>query len=309
MGKLLLRRMAGVVLVTLLTGFVTFAILNVGPGDAAMTLVGDTASQEELDRVREELGLDRPVIIRYFDYMAGIVLHGDFGRSLMNGRPVAQLIGERFVHTLMLALVSVVIAMVVGMVVGVMAAASRWRWIDLGTMVVLSAVISVPGFWLAMLLTMFFSLHLRLLPVAGGGTPAHIILPALTIAIPTSAMIARLTRSSLLEVSHSDYVRTAFGKGASSRYTWSVHILRNALIPVLTIVGLHLGHLLGGSFIVETIYGWPGLGRLTVQAIFDRDFPVIAGAVILSALVYQLLNLIIDISIGIVDPRVSSEGV
>ena len=295
-------------LVLWVASLIAFVILNAAPGDAAQALIGENASESQLQALREAMGLDRPLLARYAGYLSG-VLRGDLGESLISGRPVAQLVGERFVSTLVLSAAAALIASVLGLLAGLWAAAHQGSWAELGPMSLMALMLSVPGFVLALLFTLVFSLKLRLLPVAGGGSLAHMVLPALTLAVPMLAMVARLSRSSVLDAARADYVLTAHGKGAPERTVWNRHILKNAVIPVMTIVGLHFGHLLGGAFVVETIYGWPGLGRLIVQAVFDKDYPLILGAVLLLAVIYQLFNLLVDIGQGLLDPRVGGEAV
>lgn len=302
------RRLLSSLLVLLLASLVAFVILNAAPGDAAQAMIGESASAEQLQALREQLGLDQPLHIRYLRYLSSAV-RGDLGESLVSGRPVTAVIGERFVHTLVLACVATLLAACMGILIGTAAATRRGSWLDLTLMGLASVGLAAPSFGLAMLLTLVFSLKLRLFPVAGGGTPAHLVLPAITLALPLLAVVARITRASLLDAADADYVLTAHGKGQRPRKIWNRHILRNALIPVTTMIGLHFGHLLGGAFVVETIFGWPGLGRMLVQAVFDQDYPVILGAVLLIALLFQLFNLLIDLAHGLLDPRVGSEAV
>ena len=190
---------------------------------------------------------------------------------------------------------------------GLLAARRAGTWFDTGVMTLVNVGIALPTFWVALLLMLLFSLRLRWLPVVGAGTPAHLVLPAVTLALPTVAVVARLVRSALLEVLGADYVRTARAKGLPDPQVLRRHVLRNAIIPVLTVLGMHLGYLLGGAFIVETIFGWPGLGRLTVQAIFDRDLPVVLGATVTIATIYVILNLLVDLLHAWLDPRVAAE--
>jgi ABC-type dipeptide/oligopeptide/nickel transport system permease component len=302
------HRLVGAAAALLLASLVAFTIVNAAPGDAAMTLIGESASTDELHELRSQMGLDQPFFSRYLNFLIH-AMHGDLGESLISGRSVVSMIGERFTSTLVLACAAVLLASSLGILAGMLAAAHQGRLVDGGIMVLTTLGIAVPGFGFAMLLTLIFSLKLHLLPVAGGGTLAHIILPMLTLAAPMLAMTARLTRSNLLDVAHSEYVLAAHAKGVPYRLVWRKHILRNALVPVVTMVGLNFGHLLGGTFVVETIFGWPGLGRMLVQAVFDRDFPLILGAVLLLAVIFQVLNLIVDLSHGLLDPRVGSEAV
>ncbi len=308
MGILLLRRALGAVLVLIATSFVTFALLNAAPGDAVSVMTGEYAGGDEVAALRHEMGLDAPLAPRYLGFLSG-ALRGDFGASLISGRPVAEMVWGQFSQTLILAFSATAVALFFGLLLGGLAAASPLRSIDLGLMALTSLGMSLPVFWLALLLTSLFSLRLHWLPVVGGGSLAHLILPMVTLAAPTTAMIARLARSSLQEARSADYVRTAYSKGGGGRWVWQRHILRNGLIPVMTMVALQFGHLLGGAFIVETLFGWPGLGRMTVQAVFDRDYPVIIAAVILLTLIYQALNLLADLAQGWLDPRLRGEGV
>ena len=300
----LLRRLAGTVIVLAVVSFLTFALLDLAPGDAADTMVGEYASAAQLATVRCELGLDAPLSSRYLRFVSAAILHGDLGRSLISGRQVSELVIERFGHTVTLAMVALSLSLVVGTLTGIAAVAKPRGHLDLAVMSVTTLGLSLPTFWVALLLIMAFSLRLGWLPVVGAGGPAHLVLPAMCLAFPTTAMVARLMRASLLDVKSADYVRTAHAKGLAHHQVWRDHILRNGLIPVITLLGLHLGRLLGGTFIIETIFGWPGLGRLVVQAILDRDFPVVVGAVLLIAIIYQVLNFVVDVAYARLDPRV-----
>ena len=302
------RRLASSLLVLLIASLVAFAILDAAPGDAALRLVGDTASQAQLDALRAELGLDQPLLVRYARFIAG-ALHGDLGVSLMNGRPVVQLVGERFGYTFLLAITATLVAVMIGVPVGIFAARRRGSLLDLLVMATMALGISFPSFGLAIFLTGIFSVWLHWLPVVGGGTPAHLVLPTVSLALPMLALVARLSRSGVLDAAQAQYVLTARAKGLPVDYVWRKHILRNGLVPVVTVVGLHFGHLLGGTFVIETLFGWPGLGRLIVQAVFDQDYPVILGAVLLLAGLFLTFNLLIDLMLGVIDPRIGSEGV
>lgn len=304
----LFKRLCGAAGVLLVVSFLTFALLNMAPGDAAQTLVGDYASASQLERVRQQMGLDAPVVVRYIHFVTAAVLHGDLGSSLISGRAVAGLVAERFAYTLALAVVSMALAVTLGTLAGLAAATRQGGALDLVLMTVTTLGQSLPTYWVALLLILVFSLWLRWLPVVGAGSPAHMVLPAVSLALPTTAVVARLTRASLLDVKGADYVCTARAKGIGPECLWRVHILRNGLIPVITLLGLHLGHILGGTFIIETIFGWPGLGRLVVQAVFDRDFPVVVGAVLLIAVIYQVINLAVDMAHAWLDPRVGFEA-
>jgi ABC-type dipeptide/oligopeptide/nickel transport system permease component len=306
--RFIARRLAGALVVLLAVSFLTFALLDVVPGDAAQTLVGDTASAAQMAQLRQQMGLDRPLLSRYGSYLSAALLHGDLGRSLISGRAVTGLLAGRFRYTLALALAAMGVALVIGFTAGAAAAARPGSAQDAAVMAVTGLGISLPTYWVALLLTLLFSLRWGWLPVVGAGSVAHGVLPTVTLAFPTAAMVARLVRANLLDVQGADYVRTAQAKGLPRRQVWARHVLRNSLIPVVTLLGLHLGHLLGGAFVVETIYAWPGLGRLVVQSVFDRDFPVLVGAVLMVAVIYQVLNFLADVCQAWLDPRVRHEA-
>jgi len=303
------RRAAGSLLVLLAVSLITFLALGGTPGDAATALAGDSASAAQLAALRTDLGLDRSPLARYATFLEGFVTRGDLGRSLVGGRPVTELVLERLPYTVALALAAVTLAAVLGGVGGTLAALRAGTLLDTTIMAGAALGVAIPTFWSGLLLILFFSLHLRWLPVTGADSPAHLILPAVTLALPTAAAVARLVRSGLLDVMGADYIRTAHAKGLPSQRVVTRHVLRNGLVPVTAVLGLQLGHLLGGAFIVETIFGWPGLGRLTVQAIFDRDEPVVLGAVLVAATMYLLVNLLVDVAHGWLDPRVGREAV
>jgi peptide/nickel transport system permease protein len=307
MARHLLRRLGGTLLVLLVVSFVTFVALDVTPGDAAEAMVGDSASQEQLDALRQEMGLDASLLSRYRSFVTGLLIHGDLGQSLVSRRDVSTLLAERLPGTLLLAFTATALATIVGVAIGIAAAVRAGSYVDTAIMGGTALGLAVPSFWSALLLMMLFALRLHWLPVVGSGSVRHLILPAVTLALPTAAVVARLMRSSILEELNADYVRTAHAKGATSRRVMSHHVMRNSLIPLVTLLGLYLGRLLGGAFIVETIFGWPGLGRLTVQAIFDRDQPVLIGAALTVAAMYLIINFLVDLAHSWLDPRVAYE--
>jgi peptide/nickel transport system permease protein len=307
MARHLLRRLGGTILVLFAVSFITFAALDVTPGDAAQGLVGESASQEQLDALRHEMGLDVPLVPRYLDFLTGFLTRGELGRSLISGREVSALLAERLPHTLLLALSATVLAAVAGVTIGTLAALRAGGYADTLIMGVTVLGLAVPTFWSALLLVMVFSLRLRWFPVVGAGSLRHLVLPTLTLALPTAAVVARLMRSSVLEKLRADYVRTAHAKGLPPRKVMGHHVMRNSLIPLVTLMGLYLGRLVGGAFIVETIFGWPGLGRLTVQAIFDRDQPVVLGAALTMAAAFLFMNFLVDVAHAWLDPRVAGE--
>jgi len=309
MTRHLLRRLTGSLLVLLALSFVIFAALDVIPGDAAEAMVGDSASQEQLDALRHELGLDRPLLVRYLDFLTGVVSRGDLGRSLVSGRQITDLVGQSFRYTLLLALTASGLATLLGMAIGVVAALRSGSYLDTFIMGTATLGLAVPTYWSALLFILLFSLTLGWLPVVGASSWKHLVLPTVTLALPMSAVVARLMRSSVLEELNATYVYTARAKGASSRRVLLGHIMRNSLVPVVNMLGLYMGRLLGSAFIVETIFGWPGLGRLTVQAIFDRDLPVVLGAALVVATAYLIINLLVDLAHAWLDPRVAHGAV
>ncbi|HMQ30035.1 MAG TPA: ABC transporter permease [Chloroflexaceae bacterium] len=309
MLPLIARRLVGAALVLLVVSFCSFVLLELAPGDAADTRAGDTASAEDVALLRAQMGLDAPLLVRYGRFLAAALLEGDLGRSAISGRPVSGLVAERFGYTLTLALAAISVAVVVGGLAGAAAAARPGGPFDLAVMGLITLGQAVPTFWLALMLMLVFGLTLRWLPIMGAGSPRHLVLPAVAMALPSAAVVARLVRASLLDVRGADYVRTARAKGLGAGAVWGRHLLPNSLVPVITMVGLHLGHMLGGAFIIESMFGWPGLGRLLVQAVFDRDLPVVLGAVLLIAGIVQLLNVAVDLAHALLDPRVGRGAV
>ncbi|HOD73186.1 MAG TPA: ABC transporter permease [Candidatus Bipolaricaulis anaerobius] len=337
MSGYILRRLGQAVPVLLGVTFVVFLLMYLTPGDPVQLFMGQAGivSQEEIERVRHEFGLDRPFVEQYGLFLGGI-LRGNLGQSIIYRRPVATLIGERLPATIELTLFASLIALLVAIPAGVVAAVRRNTWLDaIGTTVSLLGV-SLPGFWLGLILIFVFSVMLKVLPVAGrasygtglhwqtgfllldamlqGNWPAfvdilrHLVMPALALSAGMMAMTMRLTRSSLLETIHQDYVRTAQAKGLPQRWVILRHALRNALLPVVTAIALNVGALLGGNMVVETVFSWPGLGRLVVEAVESRDYPLIRGCVLVYAVTYVFLNLIADLSYALLDPRVAAGG-
>src|SRR6058998_2050721 len=313
MSRYILQRLFGLIGVLFGVSIVLFLALHLAPGDPAQLLLGPLVRPDDLARLREELGLDRPLPIQYVTWL-GQVLQGDLGRSIASHRPVLIEIVERFQATALLAGASLLISAVVGITVGVLAAINRGGWIDRASMVLALISMSTPSFWLGMVFIIVFSLVLGVLPGSGMISPrgdggvldvlAHLILPALTLAAVPTAVISRLTRSSMLEVIGLDYVRTARGKGLSERRLVVRHVVPNALIGVATLVGIEAGYLLAGAVLVETVFAWPGLGSLLVTSILKRDFPIVQGGVMLIALSYVLINLATDLAYAYLDPRI-----
>ena len=281
-----------------------FSLLFLIPGDPVKMMLAEFAtSPEQVARMRAQLHLDDPIAVQYGRFVWGAAT-GDLGTSIRSRRPVAQEIGENLGSTATLATASMAIAVVLGVSLGLVASLARNSWLDVGSMFVALLGVSMPSFWLGLLLILGFSLHLRWLPATGGGDLPHLVMPALTLGLIASAIIARLTRSSMLEVLGQDYVRTARAKGLAG---WSVvvrHGLANALIPIVTIFGLQFGNLLAGAVIVETVFSRPGVGRLIVSGILNKDFPLVQGTILFVAAAYVLINLMVDLAYAVLDPRI-----
>jgi len=283
---------------------IVFTLMNTLPGDPATMLVSYFgASAKDIAILRDQLGLNRPFLVRFGQFVAGAV-HGDLGKSFQQNRAVARILMENVLPTFQLALVAVGLATVLGGLAGIVAAVRQNTWTDTLTMLVSLLGISMPGFWLGLMLMLLFAVQLRWLPALGGQGWRGILLPALTLALPAAAMIARLTRSSMLEVLREDYLRTARAKGLPERTVIFRHALRNALISVETFVGLQFGLLLGGSVVVESLFSRQGLGQLVVAAVFARDIPIVQGWCLVIAATYSLVNLGIDLSYALINPLI-----
>ncbi len=300
----LLRRSLQSVPVVLGVIFAVMLTIELIPGDPVTLMLGEHATQESVAAVREALGLDKPLLVRYAQYI-GNLLHGDLGRSIRERRLVSQELADVWPATLELTAAALAIAVIFGVLAGVVSAVWPNSFFD-GVMRLGSLFgLSMPVFWTGLTLIIFFSLWLPWLPVGGSGSLRHLILPAVTLALPSLAMVARMTRSSVLEVLHEDYIRTARAKGVREQVVVLKHGLRNACIPIVTLLGLQVGQLLGGAVLTETVFAWPGMGRLIVRAIFARDYILLQGAILVFALAFVLINLIVDISYAMFDPRVS----
>jgi len=296
-------RLLHLVPVLLGISFLVFLLLHLVPGDPVRVMLQDVGSPEQVERMRHQLGLDRPL---YFQYVTFVVraAQGDFGRSIHTGRPVAQEIAFRVPYTMRIAVAAMFVAITLGIALGTIAAIHHQSILDYGTMVIALAGVSLPAFWFGLVLILIFSLYLRWLPPAGADSLLHLILPSITLGSGAAAIIARLTRSSMLEVLRQDFIRTAQAKGVGDRRLIYRHALKNAMIPVVSIVGLQFAGLLGGAVIVETVFSWPGIGRLAVDAIFNRDIPVIQAVVLVAAVIFVFVNLLVDLLYGVLDPRI-----
>lgn len=272
-------------------------------GDPAALLLPTGASAQELDALREQLGLNQPVLEQYLHYLLQI-LHGDFGVSFQFQRPALEVVMERMPATLELAFAAILFGTLFGVIAGTIAALNRGKLAELIVMIFALLGQATPVFWLGIMFILLFAVEFGILPTGGRGTLAHTVLPAMTLAIFVCASIARLLRSSLLDVLREDYVRTARAKGLMPRTILIWHVARNALIPVVTMIGIIMGELLGGSVVTETVFAWPGIGRLIIQAIETKDFPVIQAGVMLIAFIFVAINLLIDLAYGFLDPRI-----
>jgi peptide/nickel transport system permease protein len=301
------RRLLLAVPVLLGVIFAVMLTLDLIPGDPVALMLGDAATKENIARFRDFLGLDKPLPVRYLHYL-GRLSRGDLGQSFQQNRPVVDELAEAWPATLQLTGAALVLATLVGVGAGVVSAVWPRSLFDALARLGSLFGLSMPTFWIGLVLIVVFSLWVPLFPVGGVGSPRHLVLPAVTLALPSLAMVARMTRSSVLEVLREDYVRTARAKGVAERLVVVKHALRNAAIPILTLVGLQAGQLLGGAVLTETVFAWPGLGRLMVKAIFARDYVLLQGAILVFALAFVIVNLVVDLSYGALDPRVSRQG-
>lgn len=294
MVMFIFRRLIQTIPVMIGVTFVVFFIMQLVPGDPAVLLAGEGASRETIEAIREQLGLNRPLFVQYFEYLSN-VFQGDLGISLKNSQPVLDEILVRLPITMELAFFSILITIVLGMGAGIISAVKPYSLTDTGVMLVALLGISLPSFWFGLMMMYFFSVKLQILPVAGWDSILHVILPSITLGAGGAAIVARMTRSSMLDVVRQDYIRTARAKGLRERVIIYKHGLRNALIPVITVVGLQFGALLGGTVLVESIFAINGLGRLIVDAIRVRDLPMVQGGVLVASLIFVIVNLLVDI--------------
>ena len=303
MLKYLVGRIAGILPVLLVISVFVFGFVHLLPGDPARLVAGPDATQRDVELVRQDLGLDQPLWVQYGRFL-GNAVQGEFGRSMKSKRPVSQEIGERFMPTFYLTVVAMVWATLAGLLIGVASATKRGRWQDHVGMVVAVSGIAFPSFWLGLLMIDLFSVKLGWLPTSGYGTWQHYVMPSLTLGLGVAAVMARFTRSAFIEIAREDYVRTARAKGVPARLVVWKHTLRNALIPIITMVGLQFGFLLGGSIVVETVFSWPGLGRLLVDSVNYRDYTVIQAEILLFSLEFIIINLLVDVLYALANPEI-----
>lgn len=285
--------------------FAVFVLVRFIPGDPVTLLIAESelSSPEDVAAAKQRLGLDRPLLVQYGLYLSNLA-RGDLGRSIRSGRPVLEEISPRFANTVFLALAAILVTVVVGIPLGVLAAVKKDTFFDRASMITALMGISAPIFWLGLVLQIVFALWLGWLPSAGKGTLAHLILPVVTLGLFPVANVARLVRTSMLEVLGQEYMTAARAKGLSTYALLFRHALRNALIPAVTVIGLSFGYMLGGAVITEVVFAWPGVGRYLVRAIFTRDYPVIQGIILCIALSYVLVNFITDVVYTLLDPRI-----
>lgn len=306
MSRYILKRLVMLIPVILGVTFLVFFILNLSPGDTAAMIAGEGADAETIEATRIDLGLDQPVIVQYGKYMWNL-LHGDMGQSYKSKRDVFPTLMAAFPNTAKLAFWSILVAVAIALPIGIISATKQYSAFDNVGMVVALLGVATPNFWLGLMLIILFSLNLGWLPSGGMGTWKNYIMPAITLGTGDAALITRMTRSSMLEVIRADYIRTARAKGVPERKVILKHALRNALIPVVTVIGLQFGSLLGGATLTETVFAWPGVGRVIVDAIKSKDTPIVMGGIVLLTITFSIVNLLVDILYAYIDPRIKAQ--
>jgi peptide/nickel transport system permease protein len=312
MRKYIVRRLLSIIPVLWLVSVIVFALIHLVPGDPVLVILGSNAEPEQIELMRKRLGLDQNIVVQYWDWAIAL-LRGDLGISIISGQPVAKLIWERMPVTISVAAAALLLSLTISLPTGIISALRHNTNTDYIFMALVILAVSVPSFWLALLLMMLFSVQLKLLPMMGWvsifdefwkGIP-YLILPATSLAFILAAIVARMTRSSMLEVLREDYIVTALAKGTPKRFIVFKHALKNAFAPVLTIIGFQVGYLLGGTVVIEDIYSIPGVGRLIFSAITNRDYPVVQGCILMVTVIYVLVNAAVDVAYAYFDPRVS----
>lgn len=308
-----LRRLLLAIPVLFGVSVLVFAVLHLAPGDPAAIMLGAQSTKEDVERLHRDLGLDQPLVVQYLRWM-GHVVQGDLGRSIPLGRAVLPEVLLRFKATLVLTAGALAIALVLGLAAGIISAVKQYSWLDRLSMGVAVTGVSLPVFWTGIMLIIVFALQLRWFPSSGMSSPYgssgvadvlwHLVLPAITLGTASAAALARLTRSSVLEIIRQDYVRSARAKGLAERAVIARHVLKNAINPIITVLGVQVGFLLGGAILTETVFSWPGLGSMMVRAIQARDYPLVQGGVLLIATTFVVVNLAVDLLYAIFDPRI-----
>ena len=306
MLKYIFKRILMMIPVLLGVLFLVFTMNEISPGDPAAMIAGDAASVEVVEQIREDLGLNKPLPVRFFNYTKNLVLHGDLGTSYKTKRPVLDEVMDRLPTTILLSLTSAAFAVFLSIPIGIISAIKQNTWIDNLLMVLALIGVAMPAFWQGLMTIILFSVKLGWFPSYGFTTPAHWFMPVLTIGTGAMASLVRITRSSMLEVIRQDYIRTARAKGQTERKVIISHALRNSMIPIITAIAIQLGSMLGGAIVTETVFAIPGIGMLMIQSIKARDYPTIQGAVVVIAVMFSLLNLVVDIIYTFVDPRLKS---
>lgn len=306
MLKYIFKRILMMIPVLLGVLFLVFTMNEISPGDPAAMIAGDAASVEVVEQIREDLGLNKPLPVRFFNYTKNLVLHGDLGTSYKTKRPVLDEVMDRLPTTILLSLTSAAFAVFLSIPIGIISAIKQNTWIDNLLMVLALIGVAMPAFWQGLMTIILFSVKLGWFPSYGFTTPAHWFMPVLTIGTGAMASLVRITRSSMLEVIRQDYIRTARAKGQTERKVIISHALRNSMIPIITAIAIQLGSMLGGAIVTETVFAIPGIGMLMIQSIKARDYTTIQGAVVVIAVMFSLLNLVVDIIYTFVDPRLKS---
>ena len=306
MHRYIIKRLLMLIPVLLGVAFIIFAIMNVAEGDPVYQVAGPDATEEQLEALREEMSLNGSLIERYFRYILNL-LRGDLGTSYVSKMDVMKLYLQRLPNTLKLASLAMFVAVIISVPLGIVAAVNQNSWKDTLAMILALLGLSMPNFWLGLLLMLLFSLKLGWFPSGGAEGFRSVVLPAVTVGVGLAALLTRTTRSSMLDVLRQDYLRTARAKGVSERKVVYHHALRNALIPIITIFGVQFSNVLGGSVLAETVFAWPGVGRLVVDAIDQRDIPTVTGALIMTTMLVTIVNLVVDIVYAYVDPRIKAQ--
>ena len=302
MSRYILKRLLLLIPILLGVTFIVFTIMSLTPGDPGRLILGQKVPQAAVDQLNHELGFDKPFLIRYVNYIVDAV-QGDFGKSYRTSRPVFDEIFSRFPTTLKLALLGVITSVILGIPIGILSAVKQYSALDIISTVAAMLMSAIPSFWLGLMMIIFFSLKLGWLPSNGIGTWAHYVMPTLTLGVPSAASIIRLTRATMLETIRQDYIRTARAKGATEKIVIWKHALKNALLPVITVVGMSFGGLLGGTILIESVFSMPGVGMLMLNAIRMKDIPQVMATVILLAALFCVIMLFVDILYAYIDPR------
>ncbi len=299
-----IKRIFGVIPTLLLVSIFVFLFIHLIPGDPARLVAGEDATIEDVKLIREDLGLDRPLYVQYLSYMKGL-MRGDLGTSMKTKKPVLEEIGNRFFPTFTLTIFSIFWSVVFGLIIGMVSAVNRGKWQDYTGMFAAVSGISLPSFWLGLMMIQIFSVKLGWFPTGGYGTLKHYVLPSITLGAGVAAVIARFSRSSVMDILKEDYVRTARAKGLKEKIVVWKHVFRNALIPIVTMVGLRFGFLLGGSVVIETVFSWPGMGSLLIDSVAFRDYPMIQSEILIFSLQFITINLIVDLLYAVLNPEIS----